>query len=86
MDGGGREAGRYSHFERGCRQLALGRWLKGNEAALADGEAKVLSCLLVPTCRITTYKQICAAYLSLSLSLIFLKIQFYFKGGGILYF
>lgn len=40
-DGHGREAGRYSDFVRGGREMALGRWLGGNEAALVDAEEKM---------------------------------------------
>ena len=40
-DEDGREAGRYSQFVRGGRDMALAKWLRGNERALVDAEAKM---------------------------------------------
>jgi hypothetical protein len=40
-DQDGREAGRYSQFQRGGRDMALAKWMKGNDAALKDAEVKM---------------------------------------------
>lgn len=42
MDGDdGREAGRFSCFERGGRDMALPKWMFGNDQGLKDAEEKV---------------------------------------------